>query len=135
MLIQSEKANSSSILTCKQDYVNHQRFAKIGFETIFMEKQNSHCAAFPPPRPLTFLHVFGCCHALTQPDPKQSFKNTSYHIIRYLLESLADFLGLELTAEMFELNVRKFSLSDDVLWRLLPALSYLGHAVVGFNGQ
>ena len=82
----------------------------------------SHCAAFPPPMPLTFLHVFGCCHALTQPDPKHLFKYTSYHLICHLLESLADFLGLELTTEMFELSVRKFSLSDDVLWRLLPVV-------------
>ena len=84
--------------------------------------ENSHCAAFPPPMPPTFLHVFGCCHALTQPDPKKSFKYTPYHLIFYLLESLADFLGLELTAEMFELSVRKFPLSNDVLWRLLPVV-------------
>ena len=35
--ILSEKANSSSILTCEQDYVNHPRFAKIGFEMVFKE--------------------------------------------------------------------------------------------------
>ena len=64
------------------------------------------------------LDVVTLWHNLT---PKQLFKYTSYHLIFYLRESLADFLGLELTAEMFELSVRKFSLSDDVLWRLLPA--------------
>ena len=46
----------------------------------------------------------------------------SRHLIFYLLESLADFLGLELTAEMFELSVRKFSLTNYVLWRLLPVV-------------
>ena len=49
-------------------------------------------------------------------------KNRGKETPCYLLEGLADFLGLELTAEMFELSVRKFPLTNDVLWRLLPVV-------------
>ena len=40
----------------------------------------------------------------------------------YLLESLADLLGLELTAKMLELCIGKFSLTNYMLRRLLPVV-------------
>ena len=40
----------------------------------------------------------------------------------YLFESLADFLRLELTAEMLKLGVGELSLANNVLRRLLPVV-------------
>ena len=47
-------------------------------------------------------------------------KNRGKETPCYLLEGLADFLGLELTAEMLKLGVGKFSLTNYLLRRLLP---------------
>ena len=47
-------------------------------------------------------------------------KNRGKYTSHYLLEGLADLLGLELTAEMLKLGVGKFSLANYLLRRLLP---------------
>ena len=63
VLIQSEKASSSSIRTWKRQRWLSRWFWWRSRAT----PQSLRCAGFPLPRPLTSLHASECCLVLTQP--------------------------------------------------------------------